>query len=387
MAEFMKNTDAFEYKSQRELKRALFVFSVFKHPFVSYVLQHVLKIALFLKIPVGWAVKKNVYGHFVGGESLEACSGVVERMSEYGVESILDYSVESGHSEKSIEQAKQETIRSIENAAGNENIPFAVFKPSAMTFDWVLRQESRPDLKLETQKFEDRLMALFELASELGVPLLVDAEEVAWQDTIDKVVEKGMRRYNKQEAIVFQTLQMYRIDRPDYLQYLIKDSRTHKYFPGIKLVRGAYMEKERMLAAREGRTSPIHPSKEDTDKAYNEALKVCIDNIDIVSVFNGTHNHESCRLLTEFMQEKQLENTNKKLYFVQLYGMSDDLSFGLAKGSYKVAKYVPYGPVNQVMPYLMRRADENSSVSEQAAREYDMLKQELKRRKNKGYVD
>jgi proline dehydrogenase len=324
-----------------------------------------------------------VYGHFVGGKSLEDCKTVIHRMAKYHVESILDYSVEGGNSDKAIQNAVDETMKSIEFAGKHEHIPFAVFKPSAMTYAWVLSQENRENLPAEIEKFRFRLMQLFEHAVNVDIPILVDAEEVVWQPLIDQIVEEGMQRFNKEKAIVFQTLQMYRVDRLAYLRRLLSDARKTEHYLGIKLVRGAYMEKERAIAKKMKRNSPIYSTKDETDNAYNKALEICVDNIDIVSIFNGTHNQASCKFLADLIEEKQLDKRNKNIYFVQLYGMSDDLSFGLAKLGYRVAKYVPYGPVKHVMPYLMRRAEENSSVSEQAVGELKILKEELKRRKFK----
>ncbi len=383
MTEPLKNTNMFEYKSNKELKRALFVFWIFQRPVISSVLQQLLKIALFIKFPVAWAVKKNVYGHFVGGKSLEDCSEIADRMAKYGVGSILDYSVESGYSEEAIKNSTEEIKHSIHHTKNTDTIPFAVFKPSAMTFEWVLEKENKINLSIELEKFEKRMMDLFALARELEVPILVDAEKVAWQDEIDRVVDKGMRIYNKNKAIVFQTLQMYRVDRIEYLNNIIKDAREKGYFPGIKLVRGAYMEMEREVAQKAGKPSPIQPNKQATDDAFNEAVKICVENIDIVSNITCTHNKKSCEWLTALIVEKEIDPKDKRAFLSQLYGMRDDLSFGFAQQGYNVAKYVPYGPVNDVMPYLMRRAEENSSVKEQAAEEHKMLKKELKRRKNK----
>ncbi len=383
MTDTLKNANVFEYKSNKELKRALLVFWIFQRPFISALLQRLLKIALFIKFPVAWAVKRNVYGHFVGGKSLEDCSGIADRMTKYGVGSILDYSVESGYSEDAIKNSMEEIKRSIRHTQKTDTIPFAVFKPSAMTFEWVLEKENKVNLSIELEKFEKRVMELFALAQELDVPVLVDAEKVAWQNEIDKVVDKGMRIYNKNKAIVFQTLQMYRVDRIEYLNNIVKDAREKGYFPGIKLVRGAYIDQEREIAQKAGKPSPIHPNKEATDNAFNNAVKICIDNIDIVSFITCTHNKKSCEWFAELVDEKQIDRKDKRVFLAQLYGMRDDLSFGFAQKGYNLAKYVPYGPVNDVMPYLMRRAEENSSVKEQAADEYKMLKAELKRRKSK----
>ncbi len=379
----MNQTDnkPFAYKTSSELKRARFIFWIFKYPGIANALQQLLKIALKLNLPVGFILKKTVYGHFVGGVSIEKSNDVIERMAVYGVQSILDYSVEGGKDEKGFRHALIETRRTIYNASENQNIPFAVFKPSALTYEWVLKQENKPELDRETRAFEKRMCMLFKLAHDQHVPLLVDAEDVAFQDIIDHIVEKGMRIFNKAEPIVYQTLQMYRTDRLDYLKRLIQDAEKGNYSLGIKLVRGAYLEKEREIAAAQGQQSPVYPDKEGTDNAYNDALRLCMQHFDRVAVFNGTHNKQSCDLLKQLMKEKGLDNTDKNVYFAQLYGMSDDLSFNLASESYNVAKYLPYGPVKQVMPYLMRRAEENSAVEDQADNEYKEITNELKRRK------
>jgi proline dehydrogenase len=383
MTNYFHNHYAFEYKKQNELKRAIFVFWIFKCPVLSYVLQHMLRFALFLNLPIRWLMKRTVYGHFVGGESLSETVDVIHRLGNYGVGAIPDYSVESGDSAESISDAMSEISRSIEFAAKHENVPFAVFKPSGITYEWVLRQEKRDNLSQEIEIFRQRMFDLFDQAYHLDIPILVDAEEVAWQDIIDQIVEDGMRKFNSKRAIVFHTLQMYRKDRLEYLRKLYQDAEEKKYFIGIKLVRGAYLEKERERARKMGIPSPLHENKENTDNSYNEAIRFCVKHIDRISIFNGTHNVESSLLLTELMKENGLENKNKNVYFVQLYGMSDYLSFNLAKQGYSVAKYLPYGPVNKVMPYLMRRAEENSGVTTQVKDEYSLLVNELKRRKTK----
>src|SRR6056297_578904 len=246
----MNQTDnkPFAYKTSSELKKARFIFWIFKYPGIANALQQLLKIALKLNLPVGFILKKTVYGHFVGGVSIEKSNDVIERMAVYGVQSILDYSVEGGKDEKGFRHALIETRRTIYNASENQNIPFAVFKPSALTYEWVLKQENKPELDRETRAFEKRMCMLFKLAHDQHVPLLVDAEEVAFQDIIDHIVEKGMRIFNKAEPIVYQTLQMYRTDRLDYLKRLIQDAEKGNYSLGIKLVRGAYLEKEREIA-------------------------------------------------------------------------------------------------------------------------------------------
>lgn len=377
------DTNSFAYKSRAGLRRARLVFWIFKHKNISDFLQFLLKIALKLRLPIDFILKKTAYGHFVAGETIKKSEPVIQSLGKYGVDSILDYSVEGGKDEAGFRHAVEETKRTIENAVKNKFIPFAVFKPSALTYEWVLKQKKTDELKVQTDFFESRMFELFDYAAANSVPLLVDAEDVDFQDIIDHIVEKGMQKYNQSSAIVFQTLQMYRVDRLEYLQGLFKQASEYGYIPGIKLVRGAYMEKERERAKAAGKPSPIYPDKDSTDKAYNKALEICMQHYPGLVVFNGTHNWESSEYLTRLMKEKGLDNNDKNTYFAQLYGMSDELSFSLARESYNVAKYLPYGPVKQVMPYLMRRAEENSSVSEQAEKEYRLVVNEIKRRKHK----
>ena len=378
---------SFKYKTNKELKRALRVYYIFSKPRLSSFLQTLLKIALYINLPVKWAVKSTVFGHFVGGESLIECLGLVKRLAKENVFTVLDYSIESGNDEVKIQNAYNETIKSIEFASRNSNIPFAVFKPSALTFEWVLLNEKRDDYNFQYFKFKNRMESLFKLGYDKNVPIFVDAEEFCWQNVIDGIVEEGMRTYNINRPIVFHTLQMYRTDRLEYLNSLLDDAKRNKYFLGIKLVRGAYMEKERELAEIGNYPSPIYESKTLTDNAFNKALNICVENINIMTLINGTHNKESCSLLVHLMGEKKLDNNHKNIFFVQLYGMSDDISFNLASHSYNVAKYLPYGPIKLVMPYLMRRAEENSAVDKQVDNEYRMLKAELNRRKTNSYDD
>jgi proline dehydrogenase len=167
----------------------------------------------------------------------------------------------------------------------------------------------------------------------------------------------------------------------DNLIHDYQDAVSRPYFLGAKLVRGAYMEKERTRAEKNNYPSPIHPDKSATDNAFNEALKFCVDHIDRISVMCGSHNEMSNALLTKWMDEEGLSPADSRIWFAQLYGMSDNISFNLAKLGYNVAKYVPYGPVRAVMPYLLRRAQENTSVAGQSSRELTLIRKELKRRR------
>lgn len=384
--DFNNTKIAFQDKSKTDLRRAKILFKTIEKPWMVKMGKVLLQFALKLRLPIGWAIKPTIYKHFVGGETIENCKPVVQRLSKSNVKAILDYSVEGTSSEEGINNAFHETLNSIENAGKFENIPFAVFKPTAMIDVRVLRKFSfneKVDENDEKQykAFADRVDQLSAAAAKNNVRLLIDAEDYWYQKAIDDVVEAMMVKYNKNEVVVFNTLQMYRTDRLVYLKNLIAKAREGKFYAGVKFVRGAYMEKERERAEKEGYPSPINPDKETTDKMYNDALRISMENIDILNIFNGTHNEESSLLLTQLMEKQGLKKNDSRLYFSQLYGMSDHISYNLAAEGYNVAKYIPYGPVKHVAPYLIRRAEENTSVAGQTGRELSLILKEQKRRK------
>lgn len=386
MINFENTEIAFQSKSNGDLKWNSFLFKSLARPSLVRLGKVLTNVALNLRMPVGWIVKPTLYKHFVGGETIEKCQPVVKELAQYNVKSILDYSVEGTDNEEAIESALQETLRSIRNAANDENIPFAVFKPTAFGESLMLQKASaNSPLTLhdeqEQEKFYNRIDVLCKTAYENNISVLIDAEDYAYQAYIDTVVEKMMQKYNKGRAIVFNTLQMYRIDRLDFLKESISKARSDGYYYGVKFVRGAYLEQERERARQMEYEDPIQPDKESTDADYNAALKYSVENIDIVSVFNGTHNEYSSRYLTELMEEHNIARDDNRAWFSQLYGMSDHISFNLAAEGYNVAKYLPYGPVKHVLPYLIRRAEENTSVKGQTSRELKLITQEKKRRK------
>jgi len=337
---------------------------------------------------MGWIIKPTLYRQFVGGEKLEECTETVSQLHNYGVDSVLDFSAEGGESHEDIERAFNEVKRSIEFAQGKETIPYAVFKPTAMGNVKVLTKASMegvetlspPELELLSQ-FKERVFALCSEAHQRGVRILIDAEHYCSQEIIDRVVEEAMERFNGERAIVFQTLQMYRTDRLDYLKRIYTESLEKGYRLGVKFVRGAYMEEERELAAKGGYADPIFPTKEGTDNSYDAALQFVIDHIDSIELFSGTHNYESNYLLARLMEEGELKRDDNRIFFSQLYGMSDNISFKLAQEGFNVCKYLPYAPVKDVLPYLLRRAEENSSMQGQSSRELQLIKEEIKRRK------
>ena len=334
-----------------------------------------------------WAAGPTVYAQFVGGETIKKCHPAVRHLEKYGVGAILDYSVEGKENIEDIEKALAETLQSIENAGKDDNIPYAVFKPTAFTTHDVLEKASTDKAsmtdaeKQEAENFRTRVDQMCKKAYEGGVPILIDAEDTFFQHFIDEVVLDMMTKYNKEKAIVFNTYQMYRWDRLGLLAKDYERAVKEDFFLGAKFVRGAYMEKERARAEEKGYKDPIQPDKDATDKDYNAALKFCIDHIDRISIFNGTHNEYSSAYLAEMMEEKGIAKNDPRIWFSQLYGMSDHISFILAEKGYNVAKYLPYGPVRHVLPYLMRRVEENTSVAGQTGRELSLIMSERERRK------
>ena len=385
--DFEDTRTAFCIKSDKDLRRAHILFNLISLPILVKIGNPIIRVCSALRIPIGWIVKPTAFAHFVGGETLEACQPAVEKLKTANVYSILDYSVEGKETDKAIEAALQETLRAVQHAGNNPDIPFAVFKPTAFgnsTALEILSGASVPDREVidEGEKFKSRINKLCQTAFENDVPIMIDAEDTFYQNYIDQVVRDMMRKYNYKKAIVFNTYQMYRHDRLGILEEDIKRAREEHFYLGAKFVRGAYMERERERARRLRYEDPIQPDKESTDRDYNMALKITIDNIDVVSIFNGTHNEFSNRYLTELMIKRNIKPNDKRIWFSQLYGMSEHISFNLAHAGFNVAKYVPYGPVRYVLPYLMRRVEENTSVKGQTGRELSLIKTERQRRKS-----
>ncbi len=385
--DFEDTKTAFSIKSDRDLRRAYALFTLISYPILVKIGNPVIKVSSALRIPIGWIVKPTAFKHFVGGSTLKQCEPAVKKLKTANVYSILDYSVEGKETEKAINAALEETLRAVKNAGSNSDIPFAVFKPTAFGSHTALeilsgKEEPSQEIKEEGEKFRQRIDTLCKTAFENDIPIMIDAEDTFIQNFIDEVVMEMMRKYNKKKCIVFNTYQMYRHDRIPILQKDIQDARKEKFFLGAKFVRGAYMERERARAAKMGYEDPIQPDKEATDKDYNLGLKTALENVDIVSIFNGTHNEYSSKYLAELMIEKKMDPTDKRIWFSQLYGMSEHISFNLSAAGFNVAKYVPYGPVRFVLPYLMRRVEENTSVKGQTGRELSLLKKERQRRKN-----
>ena len=387
MLDFNNTEIAFSAKSQSELKNAYLLFNTIKYPWLVKCASVVSNIALNIHFPLGWAVKPTLYKQFVGGETLQDCTKAIDHLRKFNVRSTLDFSAEGEQTPEGIQATFEETIRSIDFAKGNDNLAYAVFKPSTIITDELLAKvsEKQEELTIEEVKayreFKERFMAFCQRAYDNDVRLIVDAEDYCFQDAIDSLTDEAMRRYNKKRAIVFATLQMYRHDRMPYLRRILDDAKEKGYIAGVKFVRGAYMEAERARAAALGYPDPICKDKQATDENSDEAVRFTMDHLDCFEMFMGTHNEESNYKLAKLIDEKGLKRDDPRIFFAQLLGMSDNISFNLAHEGYNVTKYVPYAKVRDVLPYLIRRAEENTSVAGQTSRELRMLKAELDRRK------
>jgi proline dehydrogenase len=381
------NTEiAFASKTDSELQRAYFLFKAIGYsPLVRFG-PALVNFAITLGLPVKKLIKSTIFAHFCGGESIEDCNSKIQQLFHYKIGTILDYSVEGKEREEDFNNCVKETIATINRAEGDPAIPFTVFKVTGLApFSLLEKLDRKEPLNqgelTEYDKVRRRVDEICKAAYDAGVPVFIDAEESWIQDTVDLLATEMMERYNKTALIVYNTVQMYRTDRLAFLEKAVEDARNKNYKLGVKLVRGAYMEKERDRAKRLSYPSPIQPDKESTDRDYNKALRLCVENMDIVGLCAGTHNEESSLLLVELMRQKSIEPSDSRFYFSQLLGMSDHISFNLANSNYNVAKYVPYGPVSSVLPYLFRRANENTSISGQMGRELSLIIKERQRRK------
>lgn len=382
------NTEiAFSLKSDSELERAYFLFKMISIEPLVRIGTVATNFAIKAHLPVEGLIRATVFDHFCGGVNEKDCLPVIDKMYEKGVSSVLDYSVEGKESEKEFDDAKNMIINIIDFAKSKSAMPIAVFKPTGFgrfsLYEKIGKLETLNQKEQEEwQRVVNRYDEVCKKAKDCNIAVLIDAEESWMQDAADQLVSEMMEKYNTEKPIVFNTLQMYRHDRLAFLENEIKKAKESKYLLGYKLVRGAYMEKENERAQEKGYPTPICESKFLTDQNFNKGLQTIIDNLNIISLFAGTHNEDSSYLLMRLMKENGLDNNDPRVWFGQLYGMSDHISFNLSHKGYNVAKYVPFGPVKDVMPYLIRRAEENTSVAGQTGRELALLTKEKKRRKN-----
>ena len=378
---------AFEDKSDRDLNRAYFLFKTISNPLISKTLTAFVKIAMWLRLPINGVIRATVYKHFCGGTTIENSQKTIDKLWKSNIGTILDFSVEGKESTTEFNRAMNETIASIQKASTASNIPFSVFKPTGLARFKLLEKinihkQLSSEEEIERSEFEARIESICKISSQNQVPVFIDAEESWIQNTIDIFAVKMMRKFNKEQAWIFNTLQLYRNDRVTYFEKLLANARKNNFFIGLKLVRGAYHEQEIERAKRMGYPCPVHTVKRNTDLNYNRVLSMCIENIDIISVCAGTHNEESSTLLIDLLEKNKISKDDKRVYFSQLLGMSDHISYNAAKEGFNVAKYVPYGPLKDVLPYLMRRAQENTSITGQMGRELSNIIAEKKRREN-----
>ena len=386
MINFEDTKPIFAHKSNWELKKSYYLFSILQHSFFVKIGSLLLKISFFLRIPIKKIIKMTIFNQFCGGENIQDCSKKINELYEFGIGTILDYSVEGKENESDFEKTKEEIIQTILFSSKNSKIPFTVFKITGLGKSSLIEKASLDFQSLEDNELVElnlvamRVDEICKVASKNRVPVFVDAEDSWYQDYIDKVVESMIFKYNNEFSIVYNTIQLYRHDRLHYMKDLISRCNSNGKNLGLKLVRGAYMEKEREQATKKNYPDPIQKDKQATDNDFTKAIEHCIENINTVSLCAGTHNEKSVLHLTDLMKKSSLKNNDSRIFFAQLLGMSDHISYNLSEQGYNVAKYVPYGPIKEVIPYLIRRAKENTSVSGQTGRELSLIKIELENR-------
>ncbi len=380
------NTEiAFKHKSNTELNKAYWLFKIIGSNFLTKVGPPITNLFLKIGLPIKGAIKATIFQQFCGGETIQDCEHTIAQLHKGNVGTILDYSVEGEEEELVFDATCEEIIKTINRADGDTRIPITVFKITGIgRFALLEKLDAKLALtETELAEFERvraRCLKICKMAADKKVPIMIDAEESWIQDTIDELALDMMREFNKTNLIVYNTYQMYRHDKLADMQADHLIAKESGFILGVKMVRGAYMEKERARALAMGYKSPIQPDKEASDVDYNKSLHYCIDNLSEIGIVCGTHNEESCRYLTNLITEKSLPINHPHIYFAQLLGMSDNLSFNLADAGYNVTKYVPYGPIEAVMPYLFRRAQENTSVAGQTGRELRLIEKEKARR-------
>jgi proline dehydrogenase len=385
---FTDTSIAFSYKSDGELRKSYVLFSSINNPILSKLGANIVKIALKLKLPVKGIIRNTIFRHFCGGESIDQCDATISKLATYNIKTILDYAAEGDSGEKSYDDTVTEILKTVDKASSSKHIPFSVFKPTGIAYKELLEkiQLGKALSSKEKDEFESirhRFDKIGKACASKDIRLYIDSEDSYYQDPIDQLVYELMEQYNREKVVVYNTYQMY---RKGMLERLIKANelgRNKGYKVGAKLVRGAYMEKERERAREKGYSDPIMVDKKSTDKQYDEALTYCIENIDNMELCSGSHNEKSNYLLAELIEKQGLANDDDRIYFAQLYGMSDHISFNLANAGFNVVKYVPYGKIETVMPYLFRRAEENTSIAGQSSRELELITKELERRKLK----
>ncbi len=378
---------AFQAKTDAQLRRTYWLYRMVDSPFLTKVGPPILMTAFKLQLPIEGMVRNSLFELFCGGISLKDTIKTSQMLFNYKVYTILDYSVEGEKNEAGFDTTMAEIIDALKHGGGMQEVAFSACKLTGLaSIDLLEKVQKRESLdEAESQAFErfrKRVDQICATAAAQCTPIFIDAEESWIQDPIDQLAEEMMEKYNHDQMAVYTTVQLYRTDRLGYLEGLIQQSKKKGYLLGVKLVRGAYIEKERERAKNMGYEDPMQPNKETTDQDFDAALKLCVEHIEHVGICAGTHNEKSSRYLAQLMQLKGVANDHSHICFAQLLGMSDHISFNLAHAGYRVAKYLPYGPVKAVMPYLIRRAKENTAIAGQSSREVELLHKEIDRRKS-----
>ncbi len=386
MLSFENTQIAFESKSKAELKRAHFLFKMLAKRWVVKFGKGFTRFAFAIYLPIKFAIKATIFKQFVGGENISDCESTITKLNEYKIGTILDYSVEGKEEEESFSESEKEILRTIEKAKQDSRISFSVFKVSGLGRHTILEKQSQlvslnPEEKKEWEQIISRVENICAASHEAGRPVFIDAEESWIQPAIDELALKMLRKFNRDKCIIYNTAQLYRHDRLQYIQELFEIAEKENFYLGLKLVRGAYMEKERKRAEELGYPDPIQPNKDASDRDFDQAMLFCVERIERIAICLGTHNESSSLKLANELSSKKIQSDHPHVFFAQLLGMSDHISYNLSKDGYNVAKYVPYGPVKEVVPYLIRRAEENTSVKGQTGRELSLIEKELKRRK------
>ena len=385
MVDFNNTEIAFAHCSQSDLRRAFVLFRTLGSNSLVQMGKLATHLAFASRLPIDPLFRMTLFKQFVGGETVSECESTIARLAEQEIGSILDYSAEGKSDEASFEHTLQELLQVLDKASGDQRIPFGVFKVTGLARSALLEKLSQwqsltPGEEAEFERVRTRIERICARAVEVKTPVFIDAEESWIQPVIDRLALEMMRKYNSEHPWIWNTLQMYRRDRLAYLKDLFHFAEKEGFHLGLKLVRGAYMEKERERAARKGLPSPIHPSKAHTDKDFDEAVELCLERIQYTAICAGSHNENSNYHLIQLMQEQGLAHDHERIYFAQLLGMSDHISYNLAHAGYRVVKYVPFAPLRDLVPYLIRRAEENTSVRGQSSRELQLLQQEMRRR-------
>ncbi|HAT47716.1 MAG TPA: proline dehydrogenase [Flavobacteriales bacterium] len=389
LPKFNDSAQAFQHLTDAELHRAIVLFSLIGKSWVVSVGSALARIALALRIPMSWAIRPTVYAHFCGGESIADSEETIDKLSAHNVRTILDYSAEGQTDESDLDATCSEVLATIQAAQGDARYAFAVFKVSGLSSNALLEKVSTSlaggkslsqSEQIAWERVQKRVRTLCEATAQAGGRVMIDAEESWIQDAIDELAEDMMSDYNRGRVVVYNTVQLYRHDRLVYLENMASRAEEGGYMCGVKLVRGAYMEKERQRASNLGYPSPIQPDKASSDRDFDAALRWVLHRIEKLHLVAGSHNEDSNLKLCKWMAEAGLQPSDERVSFAQLLGMSDPVTFNLAAHGYNVAKYVPYGPIREAIPYLIRRAQENTSVSGQMSRELELLRREQTRR-------